>query len=319
MKKRPRGLQLDFPGLQQAWNHGSYAPVGAWRPRVAELRLPAPVNRLGEKAKQTQTFEASNMKEEIVTALSAAAFVAFAFGANAGPPDSPQGGTAPSTPMAQPSGPSGPSSAESSRPEGAQTGQPSSKQEGVTERNKAAATGAKDQMDRDRKSAETGDKDQMDRHRKSAETGDKDQMDRDRKSAETGDKDQMNQDRKSAETGDKDQMDEDRKSAETGDKDQMDRDRKVGDRTTAKIDSSQKQKVRSYFSQNRPTANRIEKSRVSVSIGVPLPVGIALAPLPANIIVLAADCPLQYFVWGDDVVLVDSCSREVVDIIPNIG
>jgi hypothetical protein len=128
----------------------------------------------------------------------------------------------------------------------------------------------------------------------------------------------MDRDRKSAETGDKDQMDRDRKSAETGDKDQ-DRDRKSGDQATAKIDSDQKQKVRTYFSQNRPSANRIEKSRVSVSIGVPLPIGIALAPLPPNIIVVAADCPLQYFVWGDDVVLVDSCSREVVDIIPNIG
>jgi hypothetical protein len=229
------------------------------------------------------------MKQRIITALSVAAFVAFAFGANAGAPDSPQGGTAPSAPMAQPSSPGGASSAESSRPEGAQTVQPSSKQEGVTERNKAAAA------------------------------GDKEPMDRDRKSAETGDKEPMNRDRKSAETGDKDQMDRDRKSAETGDRDQMDRDRKAGDQATAKIDSGQKQKVRTYFSQHRPTANRIEKSKVSVSIGVALPVGIALAPLPPDIIVVAADCPLQYFVWGDDVVLVDSCSREVVDIIPNIG
>jgi hypothetical protein len=167
------------------------------------------------------------------------------------------------------------------------------------------------------KSAETGDKDQMNRDRKAAEAGDKDKMDRDRKAAEAGDKDKM--DRKSAETGDKGQMDRDRKSAETGDRDQIDRDRKTGDRTTAKIDSGEKEKVRTYFSQHRPTANRIEKSRVSVSIGVALPAGIALAPLPPTIIVAAADCPLQYFVWGDDVVLVDSCSREVVDIIPNIG
>jgi hypothetical protein len=255
------------------------------------------------------------MKEQIIAGLSVAVFVAFAFGANAQPPDKPQGGTAPSATIAQPSAPSGPSSAESSRREGAQTGQPSNQQGGMTERNKAAETGD----NRDNKSAETGGKDQMNRDSKSAETGDKDQMDRDRKSAETGDKDQMDRDRKSAETGDKDQMDRDRKSAETGDGDQMDRDRKAGDRTTAKIDSGQKEKVRTYFSQNRPTANRIEKSRVSVSIGVPLPVGIVLAPLPPDIIVVAADCPLQYFVWGDDVVLVDSCSREVVDIIPNIG
>jgi Protein of unknown function (DUF1236) len=256
------------------------------------------------------------MKQQIVAALSAAAVVAFAFGANAQAPDSPQGGTKPSSTMAQPSGPSGASSADSSRQEGAQPGEPSATQKGMTERNKSAETRDKDQMDRDRKSAETRDKDQMDRDRKSADTGDKDQMDRDRKSAETGDRDQMDRDRKSAETGDRDQMDRDRKSAETGDKD---RDHRAGDRTAVKIDSGQKEKVRTYFSQHRPTAHRIEKSRVSVSIGAPLPVGVAVAPLPPDIIVVAADCPLQYFVWGDDVVLVDSCSREVVDIIPNIG
>jgi hypothetical protein len=164
-------------------------------------------------------------------------------------------------------------------------------------------------MNRDRKSAETGDRNQMDRDRK-AEAGDREQMDRDRK-AETGDKNRMDSDRKSAETGDKNQMDPDRK-AETGDRDP---DRETGDRTAVRIDSDQKQKVRTYFSQHRPSSNRIDKGRVSVSIGVPLPIGIALAPLPPDIIVVAADCPLQYFVWGDDVVLVDSCSRQVVDII----
>ena len=56
-----------------------------------------------------------------------------------------------------------------------------------------------------------------------------------------------------------------------------------------------------------------------MSIGVGIPAGIALAPLPPDIVIVAADCPLQYFLWGDDVVLVNSCSREVVDIIPNIG
>jgi hypothetical protein len=86
-----------------------------------------------------------------------------------------------------------------------------------------------------------------------------------------------------------------------------------------KIDADQKQKVRTHFSEHRPTAKHVDKSRVSVSIGAPLPTGIVLAPWPPAIVVVAADCPLQYFLWGDDVVLVDSCSREVVDIIPNLG
>ena len=235
------------------------------------------------------------MKQQIVASLSAAALVAFAFAAYAAPDNAQQGGPPPSASQpSSPGGAAGPSetqgggqyktdrgAAESGGPDGPQTGERSGKQE--KERNKSAETGDKAGKDRDRKSAETGDKDQMDRDRKSAETGDKD---RDGKSAETGDRD---------------------------------RDRKAGDQATVRIDSGQKEKVRTYFSEHRPTANRIEKSRVSVSIGVALPVGIALAPLPPDIIVVAADCPLQYFVWGDDVVLVDSCSREVVDIIPNIG
>jgi hypothetical protein len=182
--------------------------------------------------------------------------------------------------------------------------------------------------DRDRKAAgtdrepsgkpaerESRDARNRDRDRKSAES--KDEMDRE--SAKTEEKDRIDRDRKAAEKGDRDRMDRDRKSAESGDKDRTDRDRKSRDRTTAKIDSDQKQKVRTYFSEHRPTAKRIDKRDVRVSIGVGIPAGIALAPLPPDIVVVAADCPLQYFLWGDDVVLVDSCSREVVDIIPNIG
>ena len=76
--------------------------------------------------------------------------------------------------------------------------------------------------------------------------------------------------------------------------------------------------MRAYFSEHRPSAKRVDKDKVSVSIGVGIPSSIVLAPLPPDIVVVTADCPLNYFLWGDDVVLVDSCSREVVDIIPNI-
>jgi hypothetical protein len=163
--------------------------------------------------------------------------------------------------------------------------------------------------------SESRDVNDRDHDRKSAES--KDEMDR--QSGKTENKDRIDRLHKSYEKGDRDRMDRDRKSAESSHSDGTDRDRKSGDRTTLKIDSDQKQKVRTYFSEHRPTAKRIDKSDVRVSIGVGIPAGIALAPLPPDIVVVAADCPLQYFMWGDDVVLVDSCSREVVDIIPNIG
>jgi hypothetical protein len=209
-------------------------------------------------------------------------------------------------------------------------GERTSKQDETKDQGKSAKAAEKDRIDGDRKSAETGEKNRMDRDRKSAETGDRDLIDRGRKSAETSDRDRLDRDRKSAETGDRDRIDRDPKSAETGDRDRLDRDRKsaeTGDRNadrehagkSVKIDTDQKEKVRTYFSEHRPTANRVEKSRITVSIGASLPSGIVLVPLPSDIVVVAADCPLQYFVWGDDIVLVDSCSRHVVDIIPNIG
>ena len=80
-----------------------------------------------------------------------------------------------------------------------------------------------------------------------------------------------------------------------------------------KVDRS---KVQTYFSKHKPSVKRVERSAVSVSIGVAIPASIALYPLPPDVIVVAGGCPIKYFVWADDIVLVDSCSHEVVDIIP---
>ena len=75
-------------------------------------------------------------------------------------------------------------------------------------------------------------------------------------------------------------------------------------------------KVQTYFSKHKPSVKRVDRSAVSVSIGVAIPASIALYPLPPDVIVVAGGCPIKYFVWADDIVLVDSCSHEVVDIIP---
>jgi hypothetical protein len=75
--------------------------------------------------------------------------------------------------------------------------------------------------------------------------------------------------------------------------------------------------VKTYFAEHRPSVQRIEKSKVSVSIGVALPS--TVVPLPPDIIVVEGTCPVKYFVWGDDVVLVDSCTRHVLEIIGGIA
>jgi hypothetical protein len=41
-------------------------------------------------------------------------------------------------------------------------------------------------------------------------------------------------------------------------------------------------------------------------------------PLPSTTVVdVTSDCELMFFVWGSDVVIVDDCSRRVVEIVVN--
>jgi Protein of unknown function (DUF1236) len=88
---------------------------------------------------------------------------------------------------------------------------------------------------------------------------------------------------------------------------------------STKLQSQDVSKVKSYFSEHKPSVQRIEKSRVSVSIGVALPATVVLYDLPPDVIVVSGACPIKYFLWGDDVVLVDSCTRHVVEIIPGVA
>ena len=82
---------------------------------------------------------------------------------------------------------------------------------------------------------------------------------------------------------------------------------------TAKVDAS---KVKTHFSQHKPNVKSVSKTEVSVSVGVALPSAIVLYDLPPDIIVVEGGCPIKYFLWGDDtIVLVDSCTREVVELI----
>jgi hypothetical protein len=82
---------------------------------------------------------------------------------------------------------------------------------------------------------------------------------------------------------------------------------------TAKVDAS---KVKTHFSQHRPNVKSVSKTEVSISVGVAVPSVVVLYDLPPDIIVVEGGCPIKYFLWGDDtVVLVDSCTREVVELV----
>jgi hypothetical protein len=88
---------------------------------------------------------------------------------------------------------------------------------------------------------------------------------------------------------------------------------------SAKIEPQQVQKVKTYFSSHRPSVKRVDRTEVSVSVGIALPGTIALYDLPPDIIVVEGGCPIKYFVWGEDVVLVDSCTRHVIEIIVGVA
>jgi uncharacterized protein DUF1236 len=88
---------------------------------------------------------------------------------------------------------------------------------------------------------------------------------------------------------------------------------------SVRLESQQVGKVRTYFSEHKPSVKSINKTEVSVSIGVGIPGTIVLYDLPPDIIMVEGGCPIKYFVWGDDVVLVDSCTRHVVEIIVGVA
>lgn len=90
--------------------------------------------------------------------------------------------------------------------------------------------------------------------------------------------------------------------------------------TKTEITSKQKTEIKQYFTKNKVSVKSVEVSKVDVSIGVAVPSFVVLHPLPPAIVVSApADCPYHYFVWGDDIVIVESCNRTVVEIIVNIA
>jgi len=92
-----------------------------------------------------------------------------------------------------------------------------------------------------------------------------------------------------------------------------------GEHGKVRIDSHEVGKVRTYFTQHRPNVQRIERNRLSISIGIGIPSDIVLYDLPPDVIVVTGACPIKYFLWGEDLVLVDSCSREVVEIIGGVA
>jgi hypothetical protein len=176
------------------------------------------------------------------------------------------------------------------------------------------AEGKDDSMSREKKA-------QREEGSKSKDEGSKaagKEEDRERKGTAEADK-SRDKDRAGADSEDRKAVE--RKSDDGKSAGRDEGDQRAGGRGGSKVtlDSNQRTKIETYFRENKPTGHRVERSVVSVSIGVAVPTTIALAPLPPDIIVVSGSCPLEYFLWGDDLVIVDSCSRHVVEILPGLA
>jgi hypothetical protein len=74
--------------------------------------------------------------------------------------------------------------------------------------------------------------------------------------------------------------------------------------------------ARTYFLQNPPPEGTEERAKVAVIAGQAFPEDLQMSPLPGEIAFeVSAACPANYFAWGYDIVLADSCTRRAIAII----
>jgi hypothetical protein len=238
-------------------------------------------------------FEDGETVMSVRTILLGGAGVVLALGLSGAQAQAPEGGMAPGAPPAAEKGAPGGGAAGGPsggmmEPQGKPSGGPTAT-ESSPGKDTGKAAGKSDQMGEGE--ADKAAKDKAGAEKPAATTGAKDTTEK----AGTAEKGETKTEGKTGATADT----KTDKSAEGG--------------KAAKVDAS---KVKTHFSQHKPNVKSVSKTEVSVSVGVALPSAIVLYDLPPDIVVVEGGCPIKYFLWGDDtVVLVDSCTREVVELI----
>jgi Protein of unknown function (DUF1236) len=233
------------------------------------------------------------------TILLGGAGVVLAQGLSAAQAQTPEGGMAPGGPPAAekgaPGGGGGGPSGGVMAPQGEPNGGPTATESGPR-KDSGKAAGKSDQMGE----GETGKADKAGGEKPTATTGAKDTTEK----AGTAEKGETKTEGKTGATT---------SEGKTGATADTKTETSAEGGKKAKVDAN---KVKTHFSQHRPNVKSVSKTEVSVSVGVALPSAIVLYDLPPDIIVIEGGCPIKYFLWGDDtIVLVDSCTREVVELI----
>lgn len=88
--------------------------------------------------------------------------------------------------------------------------------------------------------------------------------------------------------------------------------------TTTGLGSGEVQMIGAYFAQNGAPVASIATSSVNVSVGGTVPESVALFPPPYDLASQLSDTDFSYFVWGNNVVMVDGETDVVQAIVPDV-
>lgn len=99
-----------------------------------------------------------------------------------------------------------------------------------------------------------------------------------------------------------------------------DRAKRGGDSRQAEFSSKQQTQVRTYFQKNKVSVEPVKEVNISISVGTAVPSHIHLHPLPATIFVgVPNDREYVYFVYRNDIIVVDADTHQIVYVIPNVA
>ena len=76
--------------------------------------------------------------------------------------------------------------------------------------------------------------------------------------------------------------------------------------------------IGAYFAQHGAPVASIPTSNVNVSVGGTVPNSVALFPPPYDLVNQVSDPDFSYFVWGQNVVIVDGQTNVVSAIVPDV-
>jgi hypothetical protein len=87
---------------------------------------------------------------------------------------------------------------------------------------------------------------------------------------------------------------------------------------TTGLGSGEVQMIGAYFAQNGAPVAPVPTSSVNVSVGGTVPESVALFPPPYDLASQLSDTDFSYFVWGNNVVIVDGQTDVVQAIVPDV-